>query len=286
MKTPALTMRSAPRGFTLIELLVVISIIAVLAGMLLPVLGIAKTRAKVTKAKTEISNLMTAINQYEADYHRYPASDLARASLTDEVPDFTFGTYYRRSDGSGYRLMNVTGKQACPTIDNGLRRLTYETSNAEVMSALCDIVEFRTGGLTPNKQEHVLNPKKNTYLDLTPVDSPMQPGAPARPGLGADGVYRDPFGNPYIISLDLNYDGRCRDALYRKASVSADAANRGINGLSRPTGVNSGNFFEANKSIMVWSFGPDGWAGDSTKANANDPTNPKVGNKDNVITWQ
>jgi prepilin-type N-terminal cleavage/methylation domain-containing protein len=284
MKTPALTMRTATRGFTLIELLVVISIIAVLAGMLLPVLGIAKTKAKVAKAKTELSNLMTAINQYEADYHRYPASDLARASLTSEgppplYPDFTFGTYYRRNDGSGYRLMNGTGRQACFRVDNGSRRINYETSNAEVMSALCDIVEFRNGELSPNKREHVLNPKKNPYLELTLVDTPKQPNNPARAGLGWDGVYRDPWGNPYVISLDLNYDGRCRDAHYRRASVSADASGRGINGLSRGD-TRDPDSFEANKPIMIWSFGPDGGA-NNTDQKANQGFN-----KDNVISWQ
>ena len=173
---------------------------------------------------------------------------------------------------------------------NSGQNFAYQTSNAEVMAALCDILVFRNDEETPNRQrtptevvDHVLNPRKNRYLDVKEVDSPKRPGNadrnfpgdPARGGLGWDGVYRDPFGNPYIISLDLNYDNRCRDAFYRRASVSVG----GINGLSRPAGVTTGDVFEANKPIMIWSFGPDGKADPTLKAN-------QGVNKDNVISWQ
>ena len=60
------------------------------------------------------------------------------------------------------------------------------------------------------------------------------------PGVGSDGVYRDPWGNPYIITLDLNFDEKARDAFYRAVSVSQDPASSanpksGLNGLVATT---------------------------------------------------
>ena len=77
------------RGFTLIELLVVIAIIAILAGLILPAVAMAKTRAKVARARTEMANLATAIKQYEADYNRYPVSK--RVEEAAGANDFTYG---------------------------------------------------------------------------------------------------------------------------------------------------------------------------------------------------
>jgi len=61
------------RGFTLIELIVVISIVALLMGILLPVMGQARIQAKVVAVNAELREIGMALEAYSFDNDdKYP----------------------------------------------------------------------------------------------------------------------------------------------------------------------------------------------------------------------
>jgi hypothetical protein len=145
-----------------------------------------------------------------------------------------------------------------------------------VIKILLDVDDQSLGPNAVNPS-HARNPRNLVTFHGKPASSNTLPGV----GPDPDYVYRDPWANPYIITMDLNDDNKCTDLWYGTPQVSQGAAGAGLNGL-----IGSGSnppVYQLNGPIMIWSFGPD------KLADAPNAPNPKANggvNKDNVLSWQ
>jgi prepilin-type N-terminal cleavage/methylation domain-containing protein len=270
MKNMLRSSRRPRTGFTLVELLVVIAIIAILAAMVLSALAGASKVAKKTKARLEAQAIALAIEAYDTAYGRFPVSTLAQTKATANAkfnfnPDFTYGANVFNPDGSAY-----SGPGG-----NGLFSLGYKSTNDEVIAILMDFTNYPYSSTASTiNTNHVKNPQQTKFLTA------KMSGDTSSPGVGTDLVYRDPWGNPYVISMDLNYDEQCEDSFYSLSQVSQQNGTTGYFGLMNPSAI--ANHFQFHGRVMVWSAGPP-IRGKPTVELA--PANSAV-NKNHVLSWQ
>lgn len=80
-------MQQNKRAFTLIELLTVIAIIAILAGILIPAVGLVRKKTAIATSKATISQYLSALHAFKSEYGYFPFSQNldAKGHLTLET---------------------------------------------------------------------------------------------------------------------------------------------------------------------------------------------------------
>jgi len=73
-----------PRGFTLIEVMVVVVILGILGAVVLPNIMDEPGKARIVKAKQDISSLESALDRYKLDNYTYPSTDQGLESLVNK----------------------------------------------------------------------------------------------------------------------------------------------------------------------------------------------------------
>jgi len=106
-----MVLKEGRSGFTLAELLVVIAIIGMLAGFLLPVVGNARQAAKITLAKSVLSNLQAALADYFKDHGLYP-------------PEYLPGKLDKCSETLYFYLSGMDVDSPRPAMRSSLRNLS------------------------------------------------------------------------------------------------------------------------------------------------------------------
>lgn len=240
-------------AFTLVELLVVIAIISILAAMLLTGINTAKIAGQKTRAKMEISQIVSGIYKYEAEYNHYPIARTARNSVAANNDDFTYGGTFLTPPANFPYDVKASG--------------TYTIDNSEIMTVLLDLETVNN--LPTVNSGHLMNTQRSHFLSAKMTSDVNAPG------VGPDLVYRDPWGNPYVITIDANNDEKARDAFYQLPSVSSG----GLNGLVKTVLPNGSIVYEVNSPVAVWSAGPD------KMIDTNAPANQSK-NKDNILSWK
>lgn len=95
-------------GFTLIEIMVVIAILAILGAAVVPNLLGNVDKARITRTKTDIASLVSALELYKIDNFNYPSTDQGLQALVEkplgdpEAANWQDGGYVKKLPKDGW----------------------------------------------------------------------------------------------------------------------------------------------------------------------------------------
>ena len=186
------------RLFTLVELLTVIAVIAILAGIAVPVVVGMQSKGRETSARADMNAIKMALTQFKADYSVWPQINPSSNQISnwDDITasgDLLIEAPFDKSDsGNPFKASIIA-------YDRISQALTNNVVNATEPDSLTNSAS------DSNKEKyHYGNNKKKRYLD-----PPAKAIKFSTLSTDYEGFYKlDPWGRRYNIALDWNYNGK------------------------------------------------------------------------------
>src|SRR4029077_20758074 len=148
-------------------------IIAILVGLLFPAFKAVQNQARQTQAKNDLTQIVTAVNAFYTDYGKYPISTTS---------DTTFGP----GGTANNALFNEL--QGCPTTG----------TPPPTCSANSTLNTRQIVFMSPPAVKSPTNPRSGIATQATTINGILV----------AVGDYVDPWGTPYSIRIDGDYNNQ------------------------------------------------------------------------------
>lgn len=140
------------KGFTLIEVIVVAGIIAVLAGILVPLIFKEIDESKITRASADVKSISSALFVFRKDTGQWPVSASCEPTITllhgsGTLPAFAAATWDQSSFNSLNFYLNTDDNGCWPTTWKGPYMATV-SPDPWGYAYVIDAKEFMTNGAT------------------------------------------------------------------------------------------------------------------------------------------
>ena len=228
--------------FTLVELLVVCAIVIILAGLILNTVFAANKHARITRAKSEMASMVLAFRNAEQIYGS--KVDAANNSFNGHAA--LVATSKAENDTWVFGVPeSISGSEPHPGSVDAYDALIAELTVPE---------DSDLTALNINTQKRVLLEPREAY---NPADGYTTQ---------VDKLWRDPWGNPYVIAINVN-GAKC-----------INLANAFGSRIGSP---------DIATDIAIYSFGPNG--ADDHSCNADDINGVGIDTHrmhDDITSWE